>query len=274
VPIHYELRGHIALITIDRPERRGAMTADMYAQLADAWRSVATTPSVRVAVITGVGNSYCAGSDLADFVPDVTDGAREQTGANDVSTDGSLAVLRDVAFPKPIVAAVNGPCLASGLEMLLATDIRVAAPDAVFGIPEVSRGLFSLGGSSVRLPRQVPFAIAMEILLTGRHLTADEALRCGLVNRVVARDVLLDTAFAIAGMIADNSPTAVTATKRSVLEGLEVSMKEAYELEMRYGLPVFASPDAVEGPRAFIEHRAPHWTDDESGLGWTEPPTP
>lgn len=260
MPVHHEQRGPIALVTIDRPERRNALDAECYTQLATAWRTIASTPSVRVAVVTGVADAFCAGSDLGDFIPGVVDQAR--SGADDnTAADGAFAVLRDVTFPKPIVAAVNGPCLASGMEMLLATDIRLAAPAATFGIPEVRRGLFSLGGSTVRLPRQIPMALAMEILLTGRQLTADEALHCGLINRVVERGDLLDRALSIAEMIAENSPTAVQATKLSVLEGLKVGMREAYDIEMRYGRPVFAGPDATEGPRAFIEKRAPEWAD-------------
>jgi enoyl-CoA hydratase len=159
------------------------------------------------------------------------------------------------------VAAVNGPCVASGMEMLLATDIRLASPDAIFGLPEVRRGLFSGGGSSVRLPRQIPFAPAMEILLTGRYFSAEEALRIGLINRVVEKALLLDSAMAMAEMIASNSPAAVSATKLSVVHGLKVGMREAYDIELEHGRGVFATDDAIEGPRAFLENRAPRWSD-------------
>jgi enoyl-CoA hydratase len=273
VTVHYEERGHIALITIDRPERRGAMDMASYTQLANAWRAVASTPAIRVAVITGVGDSYCAGADLKDFIPEVAksikarmdgeevDDTQMPASGDDDIPDGQLAVLRDVDFPKPIIAAVNGPCVASGMEMLLGIDIRFASPDAVFGLPEVKRGLFASGGSTVRLPRQIPFAWAMDILLTGRYLTAEEALRIGLINRIVEKPELLAEALAFAEQIAACSPTAVSATKRSVLDGLKVGTHDAFALELQYGDIVFSGPDAVEGPRAFLEKRAPEWAD-------------
>jgi enoyl-CoA hydratase len=274
--VHYEERGAVALITIDRPERRGAMDLESYRQLARAWRTAAATPAVRVAVITGVGDSYCAGADLKDFIPAVAETAR--TRAAEAAGDGAsatpagagfaghgdeltLAVLRDVDYPKPIVAAVNGPCVASGMEMLLGTDIRLASPDAVFGLPEVRRGLFASGGSTVRLPRQIPYVHAMDLLLTGRYLSAEEALRMGLINRIVEKPALLEAALETANAIAANSPGAVSATKLSVLDGLKVGTQEAFARELEHGDRVFSGPDAVEGPRAFLEKRPPRWAD-------------
>jgi enoyl-CoA hydratase/carnithine racemase len=274
--VHFEQRGHVGLVTIDRPERRGAMNEEAYSELAAHWRTVVRTPSIRVAVITGVQDSYCAGADLKEFIPKVATSARERLAGADPQgadpshpvvpdptdiPDGQLAVLRDIVFPKPIVAAVNGPCVASGMEMLLGTDVRFASPNAVFGLPEVCRGLFASGGSTVRLPRQVPFVHAMDILLTGRYLSADEAVRIGLINRVVPRDELLDCALAMAEMIAANSPTAVVATKQSVMRGLGLPLDEAFKSELAVGDTVFASDDAREGPRAFLEKRAPSWSD-------------
>ncbi len=269
--VHFEQRDHIGLITIDRPERRGAMNEEAYSELAAHWRTVVRTPSIRVAVITGVQDSYCAGADLKEFIPKIAMNARERlSGAQpaprpkvvaDEVPDGQLAVLRDIVFPKPIVAAVNGPCVASGMEMLLGTDIRFASPNAVFGLPEVCRGLFASGGSTVRLPRQVPFVHAMDILLTGRYLSAEEARRIGLINDVVPREELLSRALAMAESIAANSPTAVIGTKESVMGGLGLSLGQAFELESEIGQRVFASDDANEGPRAFLEKRAPSWAD-------------
>lgn len=269
--VHFEQRGHIALVTIDRPERRGAMNEEAYSELAAHWRTVVRTPSIRVAVITGVQDSYCAGADLKEFIPKVATSARERlSGAEPprpvlpdptVVPDGQLAVLRDIVFPKPIVAAVNGPCVASGMEMLLGTDVRFASPNAVFGLPEVCRGLFASGGSTVRLPRQIPFVHAMDILLTGRYLSADEAVRIGLINRVVPREELLDCALSMAEMIAANSPTAVVATKQSVMRGLGLPLDEAFKSELEVSDTVFASDDAREGPKAFLEKRAPSWSD-------------
>ncbi|MBW8785026.1 MAG: enoyl-CoA hydratase/isomerase family protein, partial [Novosphingobium sp.] len=244
--VHYEERGHVALITIDRPERRGAMNFESYSQLADGWRKAAANPQVRVVVVTGVGESYCAGADLKELIPKVAENARA-TAAGEAPAlpmngamsggdlaainDPTLAVLRNVDYPKPIVAAVNGPCVASGMEMLLGTDLRIASPNAVFGLPEVCRGLFASGGSTVRLPRQIPYVHAMDLLLTGRYISAEEAVQFGLINEVVEREHLLERAFELATRIAANSPGAVSATKLSVLEGLKTGTPEAFARE-------------------------------------------
>ncbi len=256
----FEQRGHIGLVTIGRPEKRGALNAAGYKALADAWRTIAATPTVRVAMVTGTGNSFCAGSDLAEFVPSVTS-KDDAADASDNASDGAYAVLRDVDFPKPIVVAIGGPCMGSGFEMMLSADIRYASPSAVFAIPEVRRGLFSGGGSTVRLPRQIPYALAMDILLTGRKVTAEEALSCGLINGIVGQDQLFDRAMETAHLIAENSPTAVQATKRSVLDSMRGTLAEAYAAELRHARDVFSGPDAIEGPRAFVEKRAPRWRD-------------
>jgi enoyl-CoA hydratase len=273
--VHYEELGHVALITIDRPERRGAMNFESYSQLADGWRKAAANPDVRVVVITGVGESYCAGADLKELIPKVSEQIRAQMagteppplpgeqvgGRGDLASinDNTLAVLRDVDYPKPIVAAVNGPCVASGMEMLLGTDLRIASPNAVFGLPEVCRGLFASGGSTVRLPRQIPYVHAMDLLLTGRYISAEEAVKFGLINEVVEPDRLLARAFELAERIAVNSPGAVSATKLSVLEGLKSGTSEAFARELEIGNAVFAAHDATEGPRAFLEKRKPQW---------------
>jgi enoyl-CoA hydratase len=273
--VHYEERGQVALITIDRPERRGAMNFESYSQLADGWRKAAANPDVRVVVITGVGESYCAGADLKELIPKVSEQIRAQMagaepahppdepvgGGGDLASinDNTLAVLRDVDYPKPIVAAVNGPCVASGMEMLLGTDLRIASPNAVFGLPEVCRGLFASGGSTVRLPRQIPYVHAMDLLLSGRYISAEEAVKFGLINEVVESDRLLDRAFELAERIAVNSPGAVSATKLSVLEGLKTGTTEAYARELEIGNAIFAAHDATEGPRAFLEKRKPKW---------------
>jgi enoyl-CoA hydratase len=272
--VHYEERGPVALITIDRPERRGAMNFEAYSQLANGWRGAAANPAIRVVVITGTGDSYCAGADLKELIPKVAEDIRARAANPEAAppaeamgsgrelariNDNTLAVLRDVDYPKPIIAAVNGPCVASGMEMLLGTDLRIASPDAVFGLPEVCRGLFASGGSTVRLPRQIPYVHAMDLLLTGRYISAEEALKFGLINEVVARDRLLERAFELAERIAANSPGAVSATKLSVLEGLKTGTPEAFASELEFGNQVFAASDATEGPRAFLEKREPRW---------------
>lgn len=277
--VHYEERGHVALITIDRPERRGAMNLQSYLELADGWRKAAAHPEIRAVVITGVGDSYCAGADLKEFIPEVAaeakaraesgegpQAAQDGGGMAQASSDLTLAVLRGIDYPKPIIAAVNGPCVASGMEMLLGTDLRIASPDAVFGLPEVKRGLFASGGSTVRLPRQIPYVHAMDLLLTGRYISAEEALQFGLINRIVEKPMLVETAMEIANAIAANSPGAVSATKLSVLDNFKTGIMEAYARELEHGDTVFSAPDAVEGPRAFLEKREPRWTGVASAL--------
>ena len=277
--VHYEERGHVALITIDRPERRGAMNLQSYLELADGWRKAAAHPEIRAVVITGVGDSYCAGADLKEFIPEVAAEAKARAesgegpqaaqgggGMAQASSDLTLAVLRGIDYPKPIIAAVNGPCVASGMEMLLGTDLRIASPDAVFGLPEVKRGLFASGGSTVRLPRQIPYVHAMDLLLTGRYISAEEALQFGLINRIVEKPMLVETAMEIANAIAANSPGAVSATKLSVLDNFKTGIMEAYARELEHGDTVFSAPDAVEGPRAFLEKREPRWTGVASAL--------
>ncbi|MCB2074709.1 MAG: enoyl-CoA hydratase/isomerase family protein [Novosphingobium sp.] len=255
MPVHYEEQDRIAVITIGRPEKRGALNAEGYRLLCEAWDRIATTPSVRVAVLTGTGESFCAGSDLSNFV------SGDMAEQEEIGRYGSKAVLRNIDFPKPIIAAVGGPCMGSGFEVLLASDIRYATPDAVFGLPEVRRGLFSGGASTVRLPRQIPHTRAMEILLTGRRISAEEALAWGILTEIVERDALLDHAMAMARLIAANSPTAVQATKLSALKGLRDGIDKAHEVEQECAMHVFAGPDAREGPRAFFEKRDPVWAE-------------
>ncbi|CAN5246637.1 crotonase/enoyl-CoA hydratase family protein [soil metagenome] len=260
--VDFALDAGIATITINRPEARNALDVENYVALARCWERVRDDPDVLVAIITGVGTSFCAGADLKTLIPVATDpafltgGNREQMlPARDVQT----GVLRQFPLDKPIIAAVNGHCVASGMEMLLGTDIRIAAQSARFGLPEVCRGLFASGGSTVRLPRQIPFVHAMDILLTCRYLSADEALAMGLVNRVVPDGELMDAALDYARRIAANAPYAVQQTKRAVMDGMALDREAAFALESRIGDAVFGHPDAQEGPRAFIEKRTPIW---------------
>ena len=168
-------------------------------------------------------------------------------------------MLHRFAVYKPIVAAVNGTCIAGGFEMLGCTDIRVAVPEARFAVMEPKRGLFAGGGSTVRLPRQIPYALAMELLLTADMVDAQRALVMGLLNQVVPAERLMDTAYDYAERIAANAPLAVFATKQSAVEGLTLDLESAYDNETRHSDRVFATEDAKEGPRAFAEKRAPRW---------------
>lgn len=271
MPVHYELgkrpdAPHVVLITLDRPEARNACDLEHFHQLAQAWRRFGEDAEAWVAIFTGVDRAFMSGADLKTYVPEITalskkikDGTATDVGGYSLS-DGTDAVLRGSRIYKPIIAAVNGPCVAGGMEMLGGVDIRIASEHATFGVLEPARGLFAGGGTTVRLPRQIPFAHAMEFLLCADVVDAARAAEMGLLNAVVPEDDLLDTAFAYAARITKNAPLAIQATKRSVLEGLKTDMREAYRNEARISQEVFATEDAKEGPRAFAEKRAPNWT--------------
>lgn len=252
----------ITTITINRPERRNALDMEHFGLLAKAWIEFRDDASQRVAIITGTGTSFCVGADLKSFVPAVTDNI-EALAAGHVeefpADAGLVAVLREFDLSKPVIAAVNGLCVAGGMEMLLGTDIRIASTEAAFGIFEPKRGLFPGGGTTVRLPRQIPFPWAMEVLLTGDRIDAERAYRMGIVNAVVAPEDLLPEARRWAERIMDNAPLAIQAVKQSVLHGLRLPLKEAFEQELGLAAQVFMSEDAKEGPRAFAEKRKPVW---------------
>jgi len=260
--LRYEKEGHVATLTMNRPEVRNAINAEMLCRLADAWQEVNDDPQIRVAILTGSGDqAFCAGADLDRLVrmmqglrPPETDFDRRVVGDFTIIYKG---LLRSFEVLKPIVAAVRGYCVAGGTEILQATDIRIAAEDARFAIAEVKHGLFPMGGSTVRLPRQIAFCHAMEILLTGEQLSAAEALRVGLINRVVPAAEVMAEARRAAEVIAANGPLAVQAVKRSVLAGLGRPTAEALDREQEIGIPVSMSEDAKEGTRAFKEKRKP-----------------
>jgi enoyl-CoA hydratase len=267
MPIHYESgEDHIVRITIDRPEARNSLDMDHFAQLRMAWDRFGEDDDAWVAVVTGVGADFCVGADLKTYIPQITSlqATMKRDGVTEIDgyrlDDGVKAVLRNVALYKPIVAAVNGTCVAGGMEMLGGCDLRVAADTATFGVLEPKRGLFAGGGTTVRLPRQIPFPAAMELLLCADRISAQRAQEMGLLNEVCAPEQLLDRAYAYARRITANGPFAVRKTKESVLRGLAVDMKEADRIESAISSEVFSSEDAVEGPLAFAEKRAPQWT--------------
>ncbi|MHB8452898.1 MAG: enoyl-CoA hydratase-related protein [Mycobacteriales bacterium] len=266
MPIHYETADeHVVLITIDRPETRNALDMRHFHDLAEAWRRFGADPQAWVAIITGVGRCFMAGADLKTYIPEITrlaqqirDGSVDSIDGMRLS-DGTDAVLRKARLYKPIIAAINGPCVAGGMEMLGGIDIRLATEHASFGVLEPARGLFAGGGTTVRLPRQLAFPAAMEFLLTADRFPAQRALELGLVNRIVPEDTLLDEARDFARRITKNAPLAVAATKESVLRGLLGTEQEAYRIEAEISQRVFATEDAKEGPRAFAEKRPPVW---------------
>ncbi|HEY0229589.1 MAG TPA: enoyl-CoA hydratase-related protein [Mycobacterium sp.] len=255
--IDYTLDSHIATITINRPETRNSLDMEHFRDLANAWAAFRDNPGAWVAVITGVEKDFCTGADLKKFIPELT-GDLPKPDRWD-ALDAIHAVLHRFPLYKPIVAAVNGTCVAGGFEMLSCTDIRVAIPEARFAVMEPKRGLFAGGGSTVRLPRQIPYALAMELLLTADMVGAQHALDMGILNRVVPADRLMDTAYDYAERIAANAPLAVFATKQSAVEGLALDLNSAYENETRHSDRIFATEDAKEGPRAFAEKRAARW---------------
>jgi len=266
VPIHYEPRDdHLLVITIDRPERRNALDLHHFRDLAKAWRDFRDDDDLWVAIVTGVEGNFMSGADLKDYVPQVT-ALAEEIAKGEVTeidgcrlSDGTEAVLRNVKLYKPIIAAVDGPCVAGGMEMLGGVDIRVATERATFGVMEPKRGLFAGGGTTARLPRQLPYAAAMEFLLTAEAFPASRALELGLLNEVVDPEDLMPTALRWAERILANGPFAVRATKESVVRGMSGTLRDAYKIESELSSVVFASQDAKEGPKAFAEKRTPRW---------------
>jgi len=253
-----ERRGHVLIVTMNRPQARNALSGPMMELMRQAWDTVDSDPEIRVCVLTGAGGAFCAGADLKAMTSSHP-GDRFQGGDLDVSVIEPL--LKGRRLSKPLIAAVEGPAVAGGTEILQACDIRVAGASARFGVSEARWGLFPLGGSAVRLTRQIPYTVAADLLLTGRHITAAEALSIGLIGHVVPDGQALEAALEIAAAIAANGPVAVRAILRVIRETEGMAENEAFALEAKVGMAVFASEDAKEGPRAFAEKRQPRFRD-------------
>src|SRR3982751_58619 len=241
-----EQHGHMLVVTMNRPEAKNALSPEMLVGLADAWDRVDGDPEIRCAILTGAGGVFCAGADLKAM----NDAQNTSDAAQRMRSDSGLAwkaLLRHHRLTKPLIAAVEGYAVAGGTEILQATDIRVAGRGAVFGVVEVTRALFPLGGSTVRLRRQIGFTKAMELLLTGDTISAAEAERIGLIGRVVADGKALDTALEIGQRISRNGPLAVQAIKRSVQATEGLPEEEALKIELEIGRPIFAPADARGG---------------------------
>jgi enoyl-CoA hydratase len=239
---------------MNRPEARNALSGPMLAGMAAAWNRADEDPEIRVAILTGAGGAFCAGADLKAMN---SSHPGESARSMDLSVIESL--LKGRRLTKPLIAAVEGPAIAGGTEILQATDIRVAGESAKFGVSEARWGLFPLGGSAVRLVRQIPYTLAADILLTGRHLSAAEAKEIGLIGHVVPDGQALDKALEIAEAIAANGPLAVQAILRTIRETEGLHENDAFRLDSKLGLAVFQSDDAKEGPRAFAEKRKPQF---------------
>jgi len=253
-----EQRGHVLVLTMNRPEAKNALSPEMIVGLADAWDRVDSDEEIRVAILTGTDGVFCAGADLKAM----NDAQNTSDAAQRLRSDTGIAwkaLLRNYRLTKPLIAAVEGYAVAGGTEILQATDIRVAGASAKFGVVEVTRALFPVGGSTVRLRRQIGYTKAMELLLTGDTISAEEAERIGLIGRVVPDGEALATAMQIAERIAANGPLAVQAIKRSVQETEGLPEAEALKIELEIGLPIFGTADAREGTLAFKEKRPPHY---------------
>jgi enoyl-CoA hydratase len=250
---------HVVTITLNRPAKRNAFNAEMLCRLADAWDLVDGDPDVRVAVLTGAGGDFSAGADLDRLVGAMLSGKPTENEFEErIKNDFTIifkGFLKDYRTKKPLIAAVEGYCYAGGLEILQACDLRVAAEGASIALTEVQRGLFPMGGSSVRLPRQLPYAIAMEILLCGTPLTPAIAEKYGLINYVTPDGGALAKARELADRIAANGPLAVLGIKEAALASDALPEAEAFKREMEIGMAVMASEDAREGPKAFLEKR-------------------
>lgn len=257
-----EKKGHVMLVTLNRPEAKNALSPQMLLGMYNAWRRLDEDPEIRVAVLTGKGDTFCAGMDLKfgpDGGPDADAFLAKMGEVPDIHWQ---SLLRHNQPKKPIILGVEGYALAGGTEILQGTDIRVAAEDAIFGITECKRGLFPLGGSTIRLRRQIPYALAAEMLLLGRHVSAQEAQQWGLVNRVVPKGEALAEAVKIAEEIAnENAPLSIQAITRSLRENqFDLPETEALANELKIGEPIFATKDSKEGMRAFKEKRKPNFT--------------
>ena len=250
--VTYTVEGSTAVVTLNRPAAHNSLTVRMVHELAAVFDAAKTDATVRAIVLTGAGDrAFSAGGDLGELIPRLTAG---ELGI--LAPDPSKRFFSDVFTP--IIAAVNGICLAGGLEMLLGTDIRVASDRSIFGLPEVKWGLVPGGGTHVRLPQQVPWAAAMHLLLTGDHIGAHEAQRIGLINEVVPSDQVHTRAMELAEIIGRNGPVAVRTAKEIAVRALGNEPKFALELALNER--VLRSEDATEGPRAFVEKRTPRYS--------------
>jgi enoyl-CoA hydratase len=246
-----ERRGSTAIVRFNRPEARNAISPEVSSTMVGLLDEIEVDNSLRAVVLTGTGEVFSAGADLKVIA---------SGRANDIANvKGGFAGVVTRNFPKPLIAAVNGPALAGGCEIVLACDLVVAAESARFGIPEVQRGLMAAAGGLIRLPKRLPLAIALELAMTGDPIDADRALALGLVNRVVPATEVVDTAVALAERIASNSPIAVRMARKLVREAGELSEAEGWQRTNELAVDVFASGDAIEGATAFAEKRAPVW---------------
>src|SRR6266852_5285400 len=253
----YEHKDRIVTITMNRPEAMNAIDPETHQALVAAWTRFRDDDTAWVAILTGAGDkAFSSGADLKKMIPGAFTGGR---GYNPVS-HGSLGlggITRGLEIWKPMIAAINGFCLAGGLEQALACDLRIAAPHARFGLTEVRWAIMPGAGGTQRLPRAVPLAKAMEMILTADHITAEEALGLGLVNKVVPLPELMPAARALAGRLCERGPLALRAAKEAVIRGLSLPLADGLRLEAFLSGVLRRTEDAIEGPKAFAEKRPP-----------------
>ncbi|WP_137389623.1 crotonase/enoyl-CoA hydratase family protein [Rhodoligotrophos defluvii] len=247
--VNFSERDGIAIIEINRPEARNAVNRAVAEGIAQAVQTLDRRDDLRVGILTGAGGTFCSGMDLKAFLR-----------GEKVTIEGrGFAGLVQAPPKKPLIAAAEGYVLAGGFELALTCDLIVASREAKFGLPEVKRGLVANAGGMIRLPRQIPQRIAMELVLTGDMISAERAERYGLVNRVVEPGTALEEALKLARAIVENGPMAVAVSKRVVLESQDWSTTEMFQRQQEITAPIFTSEDAREGATAFAEKRKPVW---------------
>ena len=239
----------VLIVTLNRPEARNAANKALAEGVVAAMDELDGNDELRVAILTGAGGTFCSGMDLKAFV----------TGETPHIPGRGFAGLTESSPKKPLIAAVEGYALAGGLELAISCDMIIAADDAKFGIPEVKRGLAAAAGGLVKLPRQIPSRIAMELALTGEFISAQRAHELGLINHVVPAGTALEAAKELAGKVAGNGPLAVAASKAVMMGQQDWSTAEMFDKQNAIAMPVFSSEDAIEGATAFAEKRAPQW---------------
>jgi enoyl-CoA hydratase len=257
-----EAEGPVLVVTLNRPEKKNAVNSEVMCRLYDAWVRLDQDDDLRVAILTGRGDTFCAGMDLAE-IGKLRSGVSDNEWIERVRKEPHViygAWLKTYRPTKPVILAAEGFARAGGTEILQGTDIRVAGASAKFGVTEVQRGLFPMAGSAVRLRRQIPYAIAAEMLLAGDDLSAQRAYELGLVNHVVPDGEALAKAKQIAERIAANGPLAVKALVATLRATETLPEEEAFAIEQQHGMKVMMSADAAEGPRAFLEKRKPVFT--------------
>jgi crotonobetainyl-CoA hydratase len=254
MPVQLSREGRVAIVVMGRPEVHNAMNAELSEQLSTTYDQLEQDDDVWVVVLTGAGDrAFCVGADLKEMAAGNASGRPRQPRR------GGFGGITQRDFPKPIVAAVNGFALGGGFEICLACDLIVAEQHATFGLPEVKRGIYAGGGGLIRIGQRLPMPIALEVVMTGKPLTAQRAYDLGLVNRVVPSRDGVRAAVELANVVCEAAPLSVRMSKRIVRAGVELGEAELWTLQNELGAQLRRTEDAQEGPRAFVEKRAPQW---------------